>query len=202
MNAIAGKGDAQSTLDKKITVEFKNIPLKEAVAKLGQCIPGLSFTYVESGALNEGRVNLSAKDEKASDVLNQILSPFSFNYTVMQYHIIIWFDAGKDAKRSGDAAINRLRKTPRIACVTGMVANLAMGAISGVKISFSEGTRTSVSDSLGGFKIRNIATDAILVFRAKGYKAQQVRAKAAAEGFLLVQLAKDGGAMQVPPLHK
>ena len=199
VNAFAGKGDSQNTLDKKISVEFKNMSLKDAVAKLGQCVAGVSFTYVESGTLNEGKVNVSAKDEKASEVLNKILSPFSFNYTIVQYHVIIWYDASKAAKHNADEGVGNPKKKHGIACITGMVTSLAMHALANVTVSVSGGRRVGYSDVSGAFKLFNIDGSETLVFSAKGYKAQQVGAKAAAEGFLLVQLAKDGGAAQ---LHK
>lgn len=202
VNAFAGKGDTQSALDKKISVEFKNLTLKEAVAKLGQCTPGVSYTYVESGIMNEGRVNFSAKDEKASEVLDKLLSPFSFSYTVMQYHVVIWYDTRKAVKGKASATIGKVLKIPRIACITGMVTNLKMDALPNVAIFVSGGAKAGTVNSAGRFNLYGMADTAILVFRAKGYKPQLVRANAAAQGFLLVQLATDDGVMQTAPLHK
>jgi len=200
-NAFAGKGDSQSALDKKISIEFKDIPLKEAVEKLGHCLPDVSLTYVESGALSEGRVNFSAKNEKAFEVLEKMLSPFSFNYKVMQYHVIIWYDAGMAAKRGADATFKNLPKVPRITHIKGIVTNLAMDDLPYVSIVVS-GAKAAYSDAMGRFKLYNIDSTATLFFKAKGYKAQQVYAKAAAQGFLIVQLAKDKGAIQTAPLNR
>jgi len=201
-DAFAEKGNTTNKLDKKISVDFKNIPLKEAVAKLGQCLPGVSLTYVETGLLNKVRVNFSATDEKASEVLDKILAPLSFNYTVLEYHVVIWFDAARAVKPTGGASVSRHAKIARIKCIKGIVTNLSMDALPNVTIMDSGGVKVGGSDSLGGFTLRDIPADAIFVFSAKGYKALEVHAKTAAEGFLLVQLAKYGNGVQVPPLHK
>ncbi len=197
--AFAGKGDTQSALDKKISVSFSNITLKEGVTKLEGCLPGVSFTYVETGMMNQVRVNFSAKGEKASEVLARMLSPFPFNYTLVQYHVVIWYDAAK-AKQNGPA--NKLSQTPRIPFIKGMVTNLQMQPLPGVAILFQDKVKACSSDAQGAFMLRNVPVNAVLNFSAKGYDAQCVAAKAAGEGYLLVQLAKAQATTQQALVNK
>src|SRR5258707_1121658 len=67
--------------DMLITIELKNVLLRDALNKIGD-IAHLSFVYVSNKALDENKVSITAHRQKVGRVLDKLLRPYSLSYTV------------------------------------------------------------------------------------------------------------------------
>jgi hypothetical protein len=190
VNAFALKADIQTTLNSKISIEFKNVSLKEAVIELGRRLPNISFTYIENDALNTARVKLLANNEKVGDLLTRMLSPFFFSYAVLDDHIIIRFDAENFAKQRASSLTGGPERDGG-RNIKGIVANAQMAPVAGVAIIIKNKGKCGTANLQGMFNLHHISDSAVLIFSKAGYRPQQVRVVNATGGFLVVQLAQD-----------
>jgi TonB-dependent SusC/RagA subfamily outer membrane receptor len=85
--------NAQNALDRKISIELKNVVLKDALNKIAD-LANVSFVYISNNALDKNKVSLSARNRKVADVLKKLLSPHAMSYTVIDDRIIIRSDTG------------------------------------------------------------------------------------------------------------
>ena len=76
----AGNG-LQDALDKKITIELKNVILKDALEKISN-LAEVSFVYVGSEALNVNKVSVNAHNEKVEDLLDKLFTTYSLTDSV------------------------------------------------------------------------------------------------------------------------
>jgi len=83
----AGTG-IQDALDRKISLELKDVLLKEALDKIGN-LADVSFIYAGSSVVAVNKVNVNAHNEKVGDLLNKLLKPYSLSYTVLYDRIVI-----------------------------------------------------------------------------------------------------------------
>ncbi|MBS1562978.1 MAG: carboxypeptidase-like regulatory domain-containing protein, partial [Bacteroidetes bacterium] len=84
--------NAQNALDRKISIDLKNVVLKDALNKIAS-LANVSFVYISNNALDKNKVTFSARNRKVSEVLKKLLSPHAMSYTVIDERIIIRSDA-------------------------------------------------------------------------------------------------------------
>ncbi|RFM26287.1 SusC/RagA family TonB-linked outer membrane protein [Deminuibacter soli] len=187
----------QAALDKKISIEFKNVALKEALLKLEQ-LSAVSFSYVENSTISAAKVNIGFKNEKIADVLTKVLAPFSFSYTVVDDHIVIWSNADKQGKQKGNAAAadNNQFESNQPIHLKGVVTSEKQVPLPGVSVMIKGRAKGTVTGDKGQFELSDAGDSAVLVFSITGYKQQEVPVTAAKDGFLAVVLKEDAGNLQ------
>ncbi len=92
----------QHVPDMLITIELRNVLLRDALNKIGD-VAHLSFVYVSNKALDENKVSLTVHRQKVGKVLDRLLRPYSLSYTVVDNRVVVWHTAAK-ALHSGAPA--------------------------------------------------------------------------------------------------
>jgi len=83
------KSDDQSLLSKKISIEIKNETLQNALNKIAAKVKGVSFSYDAKSISAISKVNLSAINKPVWAILDELLKPYGFSFTVVGKNIII-----------------------------------------------------------------------------------------------------------------
>lgn len=84
----ANASGIQDALDKKISLELKNVLLKEALDQIGN-LAEVSFIYAGNKTIVGNKVDVNAHNEKVSDLLKKLLKPLSLSYTVVYDRVVI-----------------------------------------------------------------------------------------------------------------
>ena len=136
--------------EKKITIQNKNISLKEAFEQI-ELQTDYSIAYEQSNLNLKKRQSLSLKSASIEKALTQILKGTEYTYKIKGYHIIISLPAQKT--ETIDEKTQKLTQTIRGIVVdskTNVPIEYASVYISG------EPSLNSSTDSLGNFRIGNV----------------------------------------------
>src|SRR6201991_3998532 len=100
MAAVGSKpAFAQSPLDKTVTINLSNVPLKQALDKL-TVASGVRFTYNDAVATSNIKITINAKAQSLRQVLETALAVYPYIFTVLDQDILIRYDVLK-IKKSG-----------------------------------------------------------------------------------------------------
>ena len=136
---------------KQITIQNKNISLKEAFAEI-ELQTGYSIAYELSAVDVKRKISLSLKAQSIDKALSQILKDTRYSYKITGYHIIITPSDNEQQKSTKE-------KTER---PTQTVRGIVLDSKTNAPIEFATvrimnvGSLGSTTDSLGRFRIDNV----------------------------------------------
>ncbi|NQU88388.1 MAG: TonB-dependent receptor, partial [Mariniphaga sp.] len=159
--SIAGNSNAQGT---KLTLDFENESIKEVLSYI-EDHSFFSFMYDNNEIDIERKVNIKVKDETVDSILEQLFNEEEINYLTVDRHIIIY--AVKNQNKINNYSFNQKE-------MTGTVADYSGQPLSGVTVIVKGTTNGAVADADGNYSVRNVPSDAILVFSFVGMKTQEV----------------------------
>lgn len=136
---------------KPITIQNKNISLKEAFAEIEQQT-GYSIAYELSAVDVKRKISLSLESQSIDKALAQILKDTRYSYKITGYHIIIT-PSGNELQKSTKEKTEKPTQTIR-----GIVLDSKTNApieFATVRI-MNVGSLGSTTDSLGRFRIDNV----------------------------------------------
>lgn len=136
---------------KPITIQNKNISLKEAFAEIEQQT-GYSIAYELSAVDVKRKISLSFESQSIDKALAQILKDTRYSYKITGYHIIIT-PSGNELQKSTKEKTEKPTQTVR-----GIVLDSKTNApieFAAVRI-MNVGSLGSTTDSLGRFRINNV----------------------------------------------
>ena len=187
----AGVRSAQNALDKKITVELKDVVLKDALERIAD-LASISFVYVNTEALEANRVNLHAHDEKVGALLDKLLTPYSLSYSVVYDRVVIRKSEKKTIRPEEGLSIRAIT-TPQqkqTIDVKGVVTSEKKEPLVGISIGVKGTSRGTMTNEKGEFEFKRISSDAILVFSGTGYKLEELNLATYKGGTLAIQLTE------------
>ena len=183
----------QDALDRKISLELKDVLLKEALDKIGN-LADVSFIYAGNSVVAVNKVTVNAHNEKVGDLLNKLLKPYSLSYTVLYDRIVI---RQSDKKISamlspqGNRAIAQ-----RFQDVRGVISSEKKELLPGVAVMIKGTTRGTNTDGNGLFELKNIPADAVLIISITGYEQQEINLSAYKGGLLRIILKEKATKLQ------
>ena len=136
---------------KPITIQNKNISLKEAFTEIEQQT-GYSIAYELSAVDVKRKISLSLESQSIDKALAQILKDTRYSYKITGYHIIIT-PSGNELQKSTKEKTEKPTQTVR-----GIVLDSKTNApieFAAVRI-MNVGSLGSTTDSLGRFRIDNV----------------------------------------------
>jgi len=187
----------QNALDKKITVELKDVLLKDALERIGD-LADISFVYVNNEALDINKVTLHAHDEKVGALLDKLLTPYSLSYSLVYDRIVIR-KIEKKAARAAEALNIEPVIVPQqkgIIDVKGVVTSEKKEPLPGITVGVKGVARGAITNENGAFELKRISSDAILVFSGTGYRVEEVHLSTFKGGLLAVQLKEKPTSLQ------
>ncbi|HZK95616.1 MAG TPA: SusC/RagA family TonB-linked outer membrane protein [Prolixibacteraceae bacterium] len=151
--------DSQSK-DKHLTLQFENNTLKEVLQKL-ESQTEFSFIYKDELINSVNKVSGNFRDEKVTDLLNEILKNTGLTYTIKgRTIIIISNDTG---------TVMEQQKS-----ITGKVTDSAGSSLPGVTVVVKGTSIGIISDANGNYSISNLPENATLQFSFVGMKTQEI----------------------------
>lgn len=151
---------AQSVLDTPISVEFRNVPLREAISRIGEA-GHCKFIYAETILPLERTVSLQAQNRTVQQVLNELLRPYGVTYRPARNYIYI----------------NAKPRPPNlVGTVKGRVTDASSGeGLPGANVQL-KGTSIGTTTGADGTYALNITDESTgLVFSYIGYLTKEVR---------------------------
>ncbi|MBL7813387.1 MAG: TonB-dependent receptor [Saprospiraceae bacterium] len=171
--------NAQTILEKEVTVKMENVSLKEAIRNL-QGQTQVKFVYSSRIQMKE-KVSLSVEKAKLATVLDKLLTPAKIGYRVINEQIVLVAEKGliNDLKRQSQGALEEKEtETPTeiaVITITGTVADATTGEkLPGVSIAVKGTTTGTVTDLDGAFSLSVPDDKAVLLFSLIGYLKQEV----------------------------
>lgn len=167
---------AQDVLEQKISVDFKNIPLKEALAQLSKQVP-VKFVFSSSHIHTRKKVTLMATQEKLTIILSQMLHPMDIEFNLTQPGFVVLKKKSSPAPNRQKDIPNQVRQAQTInevpapiLTLSGRVTDDQQQPIPGVNIRVKGTTIGTTTDSEGNYQL-TIPDDieAVLVFSFVGY---------------------------------
>lgn len=173
-SVIAHGGYAQEILNREVSVELKDVSLKDALVEIGRA-SDVKFVYSpDQLPLNE-RVTVTATRKKLSEILTDLLAPYSIVYAVQndQSHIILT----REKTRHEQTQVNSIPETGQPTLyiyITGTVTDAATKeALPGVSIIVKGTANGVVTDAEGKYAIEANEGD-VLVFSFISYRSFEV----------------------------
>ena len=189
---MAGGGNGkkrQNVLDRIISIELKNVVLKEALDKIGNTAK-VFFIHTNIDILLKNKISLSAQKQTVGDVLKKILSPYALSYIVVDDRIIVRPENNvpvrQAAARPGEPA-----QTTNDITVKGVVTSEKGVPLAGVSILVRGTSRGVATNEKGEFELKNISNDAVLVFTVTGFATEEIKVSNYKDGVIHVQLKEE-----------
>lgn len=160
---------ASQVLDKRITVEFENVPLRAALTRIERAAD-VRFLYHSNLISSRDRVDLTASDQRLADVLDQILGPRHIRFEAEGNQIVLTRESlGMVVKslNEGDDLQDRI--------VSGRILNADNEPLPGVNILLKGSTQGTTSDVDGRYSLQVPDENAVLVFSFIGYETQETQ---------------------------
>ena len=156
---------AQDLLNKPVTIEFKNIALREALNQIS-IQASCQFIYSKNLLPLTDKVSLKTQNSKLSSVLDELLKPYGVIYEPSDSYIFI-----KAKPKS-----TTLLPEKSIGTITGKVIDSQNGEpMVGVNIALKNTTKGTITDAKGEYSIGVTDENAVLIFTFIGYNNEEVR---------------------------
>jgi TonB-linked SusC/RagA family outer membrane protein len=189
---MAGEGDAkkrQNVLDRIISIELKNVVLKEALDKIGNTAK-VFFIHTNIDILLKNKISLSAQKQTVGDVLKKILSPYALSYIVVDDRIIVRPENNVPVRQAA-AKPGEPAQTTNDITVKGVVTSEKGVPLAGVSIIVRGTSRGVATNEKGEFELKNISSEAVLVFTVTGFATEEIRVSNYKDGVIHVQLKEE-----------
>jgi len=156
----------QTVLDEVISIRAENQKVKSILALIERSIE-TKFAYNPQSIPLHEKVSLTLNNEKLSDVLERLLSPFEVDYEVSGDYIILSKHSSareRSAELMGTFAIS----------VSGTVTEESGEPLPGVNVLIKGTTIGTTTDAAGRYTLEVPDENSILVFSFIGYVSQEV----------------------------
>ena len=168
----------QSRLDTRVTFELNNVSLENALTAIEKNAD-IKFSYNSKSIRGLKKVDLEAKNERVSSVLNRLLLPLNFDYIEVGNHVVLKskanFSADSEVDHAGDlsSSVQSMAEIP----VKGKVSAFEnKGPLPGVSVFLKGSNRGTSTNANGEFTISVPSNKSILIFSFIGYQSQEVLA--------------------------
>lgn len=156
---------AQSPLDRTVTLQVTNTPLKGVLAALSRQT-SVTFTYVESPVL-QSKVSVSARQEKLSKVLDKLFSDLPFEYMFSENKITLRETPPKAKKKEQQQQIPE----PDIA---GKVTDEKGEPLAGATVRVKGTSLTTTTDKAGAFHFPALPENGVLIVSFIGFQTTEL----------------------------
>jgi TonB-linked SusC/RagA family outer membrane protein len=174
---------AQTMEEKKITVEFRNVSLSEAIKKVEK-LSGFRIAYSPTQVSKYNTVNLSKGTRSVYTVLQILLAATNFNFSQDGKEIIIFQKiVPKKLVRENSAEAPDI--LPGVT-VRGKVTNEKGEPLAGAAVSVRKTRISKITNAIGEFELNGISSDAVLYISYIGYLSQELKVEGRTD--IVVQL--------------
>ncbi|OQP58257.1 SusC/RagA family protein [Niastella vici] len=184
----------QNVLDRIISIELKNVVLKDALDRIGNTAK-VFFVHTNNEILLRNKVSISAQKQTVGDVLKKLLGPYALSFIVVDDRIIVRPENNLPV-RQVFAAPGEPAQTTNDISVKGVVTSEKGAPLAGVSIIIRGTSRGVATNEKGEFELKNISSDAVLVFTVTGYATEEIRVSNYKNGFIQIKLKEEATNME------
>lgn len=148
----------------KLNVSLRNATIREVLRTI-EDQSEFYFLYTNEDIGVDREVNIDLRDKPVEDVLEQLFKGTDVIYKVADRQIVL-------LKANRNESISQQQKA-----VSGKVADSSGAPLPGVSVVIKSTTNGTITDSDGGYSLKNIPADATLVFSFVGMKSQEIPVK-------------------------
>jgi TonB-linked SusC/RagA family outer membrane protein len=165
--AVANNSYGQKFLEQQVTLKFNNQKLTDALEKLS-ANNKVKFAYADNLLKPSFRVNLNVSNKSIKAVLDEVLTPFSLGYKIIDDVIVI-------SERAETATFTGIgQETAKAVKVTGTVLDDTNQPLPGVSVKLKGTSIGTVTDVNGKFIIDLPTADGTLVLSFIGFATKEV----------------------------
>ncbi|WP_460967372.1 SusC/RagA family TonB-linked outer membrane protein [Spirosoma migulaei] len=166
---IARNGMAQELLNRTVSVQVENKPLKTVLNRIEKAAK-IKFTYVPQLIDAENKVSVWAANDRLDVILDRLLKPLNISYQVSGNYIVL----RKEASSSSLPDMGQIPIMVAELTIAGTVSDEKGDVLPGVSVLLKGTQRGTVTDSKGEFRLAVPNNSAVLVFSFVGYQSQEV----------------------------
>jgi TonB-linked SusC/RagA family outer membrane protein len=156
----------QTVLDEVISLRVENQKVKSILTQIERSIE-TKFAYNPQSIPLHEKVTLAFENEKLSDVLDRLLSPFQVRYEVSGDYIIL-------SKLTSSRNTSQLPPGTFAQTVSGQVTEEKGEPLPGVNVLIKGTTIGTTTDASGNYTLEVPDENSVLVFSFIGYVSQEV----------------------------
>jgi TonB-linked SusC/RagA family outer membrane protein len=179
----------QNVLDKIISIELKNVVLKDALDRIGSTAK-VYFVHTNNDILLKNKVSVSAHKQTVGEVLKKLLSPYALSYIVVDDRIIVRPENNVPVRQAVVTPGETTTAANEIT-IKGVVTSEKGAPLAGVSIIVRGSSRGAATNEKGEFEFKNISSDAVLVFSVTGYATEEIKVSDHKDGFIQVKLKEE-----------
>ena len=172
---FATESDAQSVLDKSISLKIHNVELYK-VFQIIEKQTNVRFNYSSNSINVENPITYQATNKKLRILLDDILPPFAIGYKELNGQIVLFStklqSVSVDVLKSAELAIETIQKDTTI---TGLVTDKSGKALDGVSIKVTETGLVTISKQNGTYSVVVPNLLSTIEFSYIGFTSQQVK---------------------------
>ncbi|MEN0054841.1 MAG: TonB-dependent receptor [Mucilaginibacter sp.] len=184
---------AQSPLDKTVTINLNNVPLKQALDQL-TAASGVRFTYNEAVASSDVKITINAKGQSLRQVLEVALAAYPYVFTELDQDILIRYDAMKIKKSGAGPAANPVTGKYTI---SGTITSKQSGeTMIGATVRVANGAQGTSTNGYGFYSLTLPAGDHQLIVSAVGQKTMVIPISLTADKRLNIALEDNAQELQ------
>lgn len=174
--AVAHDSRAQEILNREVSLNMKDVPLRKALTQL-EATTKVRFVYSRNHLKLDDRISIDVDKKTLGEVLNELLAPREIQYKVQDNNDYIVLTPRKKVK--DDSA--SLLETPSLmenefvaTIVSGKVTADSGDPLPGVNVLVKGSTTGTTTNSDGEYKIEVPEGNVTLVFSFIGYATQEI----------------------------
>jgi TonB-linked outer membrane protein, SusC/RagA family len=172
--AYSNSADAQSILDRLVSISVEKGPLKEVFTDLKNQT-GARFVYSSKTIEASRRVTIRVRNKKLGEVLDELLSPLGITYQIIKDRIILIRipDTGNNMSETAHEISLKL-VTVADREIRGKVTDEKGLPLAGASVLIKGSQTGTNTDMYGEFTISVPDDEAVLVISSIGYQTQEV----------------------------
>jgi len=169
----ASHGNAQGIAEKKITLELKETTLREALKNV-ESLSGFRMTYPTEQVVKFSNISLKKGTRSVSATLDMLLEATGLDYKQVSNSVILFKKEGTTPPATSHLTNGAQQTEVADGTITGKVTDESGNGIPGVTVAIKGTTNGTFTDGEGTYQLRNVASDATLIFSIIGFETQEV----------------------------
>ncbi|WP_256539527.1 TonB-dependent receptor [Mucilaginibacter aquariorum] len=166
--AVANNTYGQKFLEQQVTLKLKNMKLTDALEKLS-ADKQVKFAYADNLLKPSFRVDLNVTNKSIKEVLDEVLTPFSLGYRIIDDVVVI-----SDRAEAATTYTGLSKEAVKAIKVQGKVLDDTNLPLPGVSVKLKGTNLGTVTDVNGNFVLDLPNADGTLVFSFIGFTTKEV----------------------------
>lgn len=169
LSAFAKEAKAQGILDRLVTLDVKNVEMKNVIAEIKRKAE-VDFIYSSTAIQTSHKVSIRATEKKLKDVLDELFKPLNIGYKVLNEQVLLYkTDGTKITMITLEQGSEK-----KISTIRGTVTNAQTGEpLAGATIAVKGKNRAVTTNNEGKFSIEADPGD-VLIISSVGYATNEI----------------------------